>query len=129
MAGKTMSVDDASGVCGALAARTDEAIPAETPVVTAFQRDEILINKQNIRYFNVAISSLCRETMTAPDDDASDDEIKVFWEVPSTDDNEMSEILKGTESDNDEEEDIQCPKLFGREAFQGKHDERRKTMC
>ena len=43
-----MPVNDASGVCGALAARTDEAILAETPDVTALQRDEILINKQQL---------------------------------------------------------------------------------
>ena len=66
---KAMPVNDASGVCGALAARTDEAIPAETPAVAALQRDEILINKQQLRDFNVAISGLCCKVATAKIDD------------------------------------------------------------
>ena len=66
---KAMPVNDASGVCGALAARTDEAIPAETPAVAALQRDEILINKQQLRDFNVAISGLCCKVAAAKIDD------------------------------------------------------------
>ena len=66
---RTLPLDDASGVCGALAARTEEAIPAETPVVTtAVPKDEILVNKKMLKDFNAAISKLCREISATSDD-------------------------------------------------------------